>query len=87
MTPGQSSVLGSYVIGYRDKTEQSHASILPYVPLTTDPVSVTTPALGTRAPLALPQGPNQHWSLDFLHDQLSDGRRFRILAILDDFTR
>jgi putative transposase len=25
--------------------------------------------------------------LDFLHDQLSDGRRFRILALLDDFTR
>jgi len=44
-------------------------------------------ALGTRAPLALPQGPNQRWSLDFLHDQLNDGRRFRILAILDDFTR
>ena len=44
-------------------------------------------ALGTRAPLALPQGPNQRWSLDFLHDQLSDGRRFRILAIVDDFTR
>jgi len=44
-------------------------------------------ALGTRAPLALPQGANQRWSLDFLHDQLSDGRRFRILAIVDDFTR
>jgi putative transposase len=44
-------------------------------------------APGTRAPLALPQGPNQRWSLDFLHDQLSDGRWFRILAILDDFTR
>jgi len=44
-------------------------------------------ALGTRAPLALPQGPNRRWSLDFLHDQLSDGRRFRILAIVDDFTR
>ena len=44
-------------------------------------------ALGTRAPLAVPQGPNQRWSLDFLHDQLSDGRRFRILAIVDDFTR
>jgi putative transposase len=44
-------------------------------------------ALGTRAPLALSHGPNQRWSLDFLHDQLNDGRRFRILAILDDFTR
>jgi putative transposase len=44
-------------------------------------------ALGARAPLALPQAPNQRWSLDFLHDQLRDGRRFRVLAIVDDFTR
>src|SRR5215475_10043456 len=44
-------------------------------------------ALGTRAPLVLPQGPNQRWSMDFVHDQLSDGRRFRILAIVDDFSR
>jgi putative transposase len=29
-------------------------------------------ALGTRAPLTLPQGPNQRWSIDFLYDQLSD---------------
>jgi putative transposase len=44
-------------------------------------------ALGTRAPLALPQGPNQRWSLDFRSDTLIDSRRFRILAVLDDFTR
>ena len=44
-------------------------------------------ALGSRAPMALPQGPNQRWSLDFASDALSDGRRFRILAIVDDFTR
>jgi putative transposase len=44
-------------------------------------------ALGTRAPMALPQGPNQRWSLDFVSDALADGRRFRILAIVDDFTR
>ena len=44
-------------------------------------------ALGIRAPLSLPQGPNQRWSLDFVHDQLSDGRRLRILAIVDDYTR
>jgi putative transposase len=44
-------------------------------------------ALGTRAPLALPQGPNRRWSLDFLSDTLTDSRRFRILAIVDDFTR
>src|SRR5437868_401569 len=44
-------------------------------------------ALGTRSPMAIPQGANQRWSLDFLSDTLTDGRRFRILAIVDDFTR
>ena len=44
-------------------------------------------ALGTRPPMTLPQGPNQRWSLDFLSDAFADGRRFRILAIVDDFTR
>jgi putative transposase len=44
-------------------------------------------ALGTRAPMAIPQGPNQRWSLDFLSDAFADGRRFRILAVVDDFTR
>ena len=44
-------------------------------------------AHGTRAPLAVPQGPNQRWSLDFLSDAFADGRRFRILAVVDDFTR
>lgn len=44
-------------------------------------------ALGTRAPMALPQGPNQRWSLDFVSDALVHGRRFRILTVVDDFTR
>lgn len=44
-------------------------------------------ALGTRAPMTLPQGPNQRWSLDFVSDTLTDSRRFRILAVVDDFTR
>jgi len=44
-------------------------------------------ALGTRAPMTIPQGPNQRWSLDFLSDAFTDGRRFRILAVVDDFTR
>ena len=44
-------------------------------------------ALGTRAPMTLPQGPNQRWSLDFVADQLVDGRRFRVLVVVDDFTR
>ena len=44
-------------------------------------------ALGTRAPMTLPQGPNQRWSLDFVSDTLTDSRRFRMLAVVDDFTR
>ena len=44
-------------------------------------------ALGTRAPMALPQAMNQRWSLDFVSDALACGRRFRVLAVVDDFTR
>jgi putative transposase len=44
-------------------------------------------AVGTRAPMAIPQGPNQRWSLDFVSDSLSCGRRFRILNVIDDFSR
>lgn len=44
-------------------------------------------ALGTRAPMAIPQGRNQRWSLDFVSDTLVDGRRFRILCVIDDFSR
>jgi putative transposase len=42
-------------------------------------------ALGTRAPMTLPLTINQRWSLDFVSDTLSDGRRFRILCVVDDF--
>lgn len=44
-------------------------------------------ALGTRAPMTIPQGPNQRWSMDFVSDALTDGRRFRVLAVVDDHSR
>jgi putative transposase len=44
-------------------------------------------AMGTRAPIVVPLLPNDRWSLDFVSDQLLDGRRFRILAVVDDCTR
>jgi putative transposase len=44
-------------------------------------------ALGTRAPMTMPQGANHRWSIDFVQDALDDGRRFRILNVVDDFTR
>jgi len=31
--------------------------------------------------------PNQRWSLDFIHDSLANGRRFRCLTVIDEFTR
>jgi putative transposase len=40
-----------------------------------------------RKPLPIGTGPNQRWSMDFMCDQLADGRSFRTLNIVDDFTR
>ena len=44
-------------------------------------------AIGTRSPMLVPLLPNQRWSLDFVSDQLTDGRRFRVLTVVDDCTR
>lgn len=42
---------------------------------------------GPRVPLPEPTAPNQTWSMDFVQDALSDGRRFRCFNLVDDFTR
>jgi putative transposase len=42
-------------------------------------------ALGTCRPIAVQDGPNQRWSLDFVPPTLTDG--FRVLCVVDDFTR
>ena len=44
-------------------------------------------AVGLRAPLKAPERPNATWSLDFVYDQMTDGRRFRVLTIVDECTR
>ena len=44
-------------------------------------------AIGARRPLELPLVANQRWSLDFVADQMTDGRRFRILTVIDNCTR
>jgi transposase InsO family protein len=47
-------------------------------------------ALGTRRPMLVPDrvnARNARWSLDFVSDTFTDGRRFRVLAIFDDYTR
>jgi putative transposase len=44
-------------------------------------------AVGERAPLGAPNSPDERWSLDFVMDALASGRRFRILCIVDDFSR
>jgi putative transposase len=37
--------------------------------------------------MIVPECLNQRWSFDFVSDQLSDGRRFRILNVIDDYSR
>jgi len=44
-------------------------------------------AVGARAAPPVAALPNQRWSLDFVHDQMACGRRFRVLNIVDDVTR
>lgn len=43
--------------------------------------------LGTRQPLPRPDRINQVWSLDFMSDALSCGRRFRVLGVMDQCSR
>ena len=35
----------------------------------------------------LPEQVNERWSMDFVADQLSNGRRFRVLNVVDDYSR
>jgi len=37
--------------------------------------------------LSVPEAINQIWSMDFMHDQLSDGRSIRLFNVIDDFNR
>jgi putative transposase len=41
----------------------------------------------TPEPLSVPTVPNEVWSMDFMHDNLSDGRSFRLFNVIDDFNR
>ncbi len=41
----------------------------------------------TPQPLTVPDHINAVWSMDFMHDQLADGRAFRLLNVIDDFNR
>lgn len=44
-------------------------------------------ATGTRAPLLTVAVPNARWSVDFVHDQFAQGRRFRVFNVIDDVTK
>jgi putative transposase len=38
-------------------------------------------------PLAVPERINETWSMDFMHDQLSNQRSYRLLNVIDDYNR
>ena len=40
-----------------------------------------------RGPVPIPAGPTERWSMDFVHDTLADGRPFRILTVVDNWSR
>ncbi len=40
-----------------------------------------------RGPAPAPAGPTERWSMDFVHDALADGRPFRILTVVDQWSR
>ena len=40
-----------------------------------------------RGPAPVPSGPTERWSMDFVHDTLADGRPFRILTVVDHWSR
>jgi putative transposase len=40
-----------------------------------------------RIPMLVPSGVNERWSVDFMSDQLANGRRLRVFNVVDDFTR
>ena len=41
----------------------------------------------SRVPMLVPHGLGQRWAVDFVSDQLASGRRFRILNVVDDYSR
>ena len=40
-----------------------------------------------RGPAPTPAGPTERWSMDFVHDTLADGRPFRVLTVVDNWSR
>ena len=85
-------------LGCAAADEQDAASRLPREPeADCAPLSRGAPAVDpaagrkrvavVRVPRLVPTGPNERWSMDFVHDHLVGGRRFRVLTILDEGTR
>jgi len=44
-------------------------------------------AAAPREAMLIPEHPHQRWSMDFVSDRLGDGRTFRVLNVIDDFSR
>ncbi|CAM2868991.1 hypothetical protein SHAM105786_09350 [Shewanella amazonensis] len=51
------------------------------------PPELTASCITHGRNIEVPTAPNQRWSMDFMSDQLSNGRRFRVLNVIDDYLR
>jgi putative transposase len=43
--------------------------------------------VASRRIVEVPEAPNERWSMDFMHDSLMTGRQFKVLTIVDDFSK
>ena len=66
---------------------ETQSAILPLASLSVRRCRSRKRAIGTRAPLVTEALANARWSVDFVQDQFADGRRFRILNVIDDVTK
>ncbi len=74
-------------VGLAAVDDDAIGSAMPVARLPEEPLGRRKRALGTRRPMIAPGRTNERWSLDFVSDAFTDGRRFRVLAVAVDCRR
>lgn len=85
---GRGRIMAPPMIKTTEQQRPDHGTLASHcvAAITPEPGQYCRP-IHSRAPMAIPQERNQRWSLDFVSDAFACGRRFRIVAVVDDFTR